>query len=114
MINSEYTCIYFEDMVDKYVSMLGKPVIFIRVHGWYNSDNTEKISQSKEVYKNTLPLDVYTTMEQSEFFVIEIDSVEEAIEFCEESFPESSEKCEKEFYVKYEVFNSQGQVVASN
>ncbi len=114
MIISEYNCVYFEDMVAKYVSFLGKPVIYIRTYGWNNSENLEKINESKEIYKNMLPLDVFTTMEQCEFSVIEIDDVEEAIEFCEDSFPESAQNCEVEFYVQYEVFNAQGQVVASN
>ena len=114
MIVSEYNCVYFEDMVSKYVSMLGKSIIFIRSYGWNNSDDEQKVQESKEIYKTTLPLDVYTTMDQCEFCVIEIDDVEEAIEFCEDSFPESSDKCELEFYIQYEVFNAQGQVVASN
>ena len=114
MIISEYNCVYFEDMVAKYVAMLGKPVIFIRAYGWNNYTDQEKIEQSKELYKGTLPLDVYTTIDQCEFSVIEIDDVEEAIEFCEDSLSESSDKCEPEFYIQYKVFNSQGQVVASN
>jgi hypothetical protein len=114
MIISKYNCIYFDDMVAKYVTMLNKPVIFIRSYGWNNSADEQKIQQSKEIYKNSLPLDVYTTMDQCEFSVIEIDDVEEAIEFCEDSFPESAEKCDPELYVYYKVFNAQGQVVASN
>jgi hypothetical protein len=114
MIVSEYNCVYFEDMVAKYVTMLGKPVIFIRTYGWNNYTDQEKIQQSKDLYKSTLPLDMYTTMEQCEFSVVEIDDIEEAIEFCEDNFPESSDKCEPEFYVQYQVFNVLGQVVANN
>lgn len=114
MIISEYNSIYFDDMVAKYVNMLGKPIIFIRAYGWNNCKDLQKIEQSKEIYKNSLPLDIYTTMEQCEFSVIEINDLEEAIEFCEDNFPESSDKCESEFYVYYKVFNAQGQVVASN
>lgn len=114
MIVSDYNCVYFEDMVAKYVSMLGKPVIYIRSYGWNNTDDVEKIQISMEIYKTLLPLDLYVTMSQCEFSFIEIDDIEEAIEFCEDSFPESSTKCDPESYIQYTVFNDQGQVVASN
>lgn len=115
MIVSEYTCVYFEDMVAKYVSLIGKPIVFLRSYGWNNCDDCEKVEQSKELYKNFLPLDIYTTLTQCEFCVLEINDVEEAIEFCEDSFPESFDKCaHDEEYIHYKVFNAQGQVVASN
>lgn len=114
MIVSNYNCVYFEDMVAKYVSMIGKPVIYIRTYGWNNTDDAEKIELSMETYKTLLPLDLYVTMSQCEFSFIEIDDIEEAIEFCEDSFPESSTKCDPESYIQYTVFNDQGQVVASN
>lgn len=114
MIVSDYNCVYFEDMVAKYVSMLGKPVIYIRSYGWNNTDDAEKIQISMEIYKTTLPLDVYVTMSQCEFSFIEIDDIEEAIDFVEDSFPESSTKCDPESYIQYIVFNDQGHVVASN
>jgi hypothetical protein len=114
MIVSEYNCVYFEDMMAKYISLLGKPIIFLRSYGWNNCADSEKIEKSKELYKTFLPLDVYTTLTQCEFSVIEIGDVGEAIEFCEDSFPESFEKCNDEEYIHYKVFNAQGQVVANN
>lgn len=114
MIISDYICVYFDDLILKYAVMVNKPIIFIRSYGWNNCENQEKIVESKKVYKQSLPLDVYTTMEQSEFSFIEIESVEEALEFCEDNFPESTDKCEPEFYVHYKVFNGQGHIIASN
>ena len=114
MIISEYNCIYFEDMVSEYVLSLQKPVIFLRIYGWYNSENEEKINESKEIYRQQLPLDVYTAMLEGEFLFIKIDNIDEAMEFCEDNFPESIDKCEKEFYIQYKVFNTQGQVVGNN
>ena len=114
MIVSEYNCIYFEDMVSKYTTMLGKPVIYIRSYGWNNSENVDKINESMDLYRSTLPPDLFTAMYQCEFSFMEIDDAEEAIQFCEDSFPESMEKCELEYYLHYSVYNAQGQIVASN
>ena len=111
MIVSNYNCVYFEDMVAKYVTMLGKPVIYIRSYGWNNTTDVEKIQTSMEIYKNLLPLDLYVTISQCEFSFVEIENIEEAIEFCE---PLDPEKCEPESYIQYTVFNVQGQVVANN
>ena len=102
MIVSNYNCVYFEDMVAKYVTMLGKPVIYIRSYGWNNTTDVEKIQTSMEIYKNLLPLDLYVTISQCEFSFVEIENIEEAIEF------------EPESYIQYTVFNVQGQVVANN
>jgi hypothetical protein len=114
MIISEYNCIYFEDMVSEYVITLQKPVIFFRIYGWYNSKDTEKINESKEIYRQSLPLDIYTAMSEGEFVFVKIDNVDEAMEFCEDNFPESIDKCEKEFYIQYKVFNTKGQIVGNN
>ena len=114
MIVSNYNCVYFEDMLSKYVSVIAKPLIYIRSYGWNNTNDVEKINASMEIYKNLLPLDLYVTMTQSEFSFIEIDNIEEAIEFCEDSFPESSTACDPESYVQYMVYNDKGQVVANN
>jgi hypothetical protein len=101
-------------MISKCIKLTGNPVIFFRSFGWNNSTDIEKINESMEVYKAQLPLDIYTLLFESEFSFVEIDDVDEALEFCEDNFPESIDKCEKEFYIHYTIFNSEGQVITNN
>jgi hypothetical protein len=94
--------------------MIGKPHIYIRTYGWNNSTNVDKINESKEVYKNILPKDMFITLDQCEFSMIEVNDVKEAMEFCEDNFPDSSTECEPEFYIHYTIFNAEGQILESN
>jgi len=115
MIVSDYNCLYFEDMLGKYARLIEKPIVFVRSVGWNDSYlDAEKVLESKEVYKNLLPTDIYTCISETEFNVIEIDSIEEAIEQFIDIFPENKDVCEKEFYIYYAIFNVEGQLVISN
>lgn len=114
MINSDYTCKYFEELIEEYANYTGKCVVYLRSYGWNNSDNIEKINESMEVYKNLLPLDMFTALHQSEFVFVTIEDIQEAINFFDEILPEDQSKCEKEFYIHYTIYNSLGQVIANN
>jgi len=115
MIVSDYNCLYFEDMLGKYARLIEKPIIFVRTVGWNDPDlNEEKVLESKEIYKNLLPLDVYTCISETESSVIEIDNIDEAILQIGDIFPESKDSCEKELYIYFAVFNTKGQLVISN
>jgi len=115
MIVSDYNCLYFEDMLGKYARLIEKPIIFVRTVGWSDAySNAEKVLESKEVYKNLLPLDVYTCISETEFSVIEIDNIDEAISEVADIFPENKDSCEKELYIYFAIFNVEGQLVVSN
>lgn len=115
MIVSDYDCLYFEDMLGKYACLVKKPIIFVRTVGWNDPDsNAEKVLESKEIYKNLLPLDIYTCITETEFSVIEIDSIEEAISEICDIFPENKDLEGKELYIYFAIFNSQGQLILSN
>ena len=115
MIVSDYNCLYFEDMLGKYARLIEKPIIFVRSIGWHNPDsNAEKVLESKEAYKVLLSLDIYTCISETEFSVIEIDDIEEAIEEIGNIFPENKDSCEEEFYIYFAIFNNEGQLIISN
>lgn len=115
MLVSDYNCLYFEDMLGKYARLIEKPIIFVRTVGWSDPDsNAENVLESKEVYKNLLPLDMYTCISETELSVIEIDNIDEAISEIADVFPENKDSCEKEFYIYFAIFNVEGQLVVSN
>ena len=114
MINSTYECLYFQDMIEDYARSNETCVVYLRSYGWNNSDNVEKINESMDVYKNILPLDVFTALFQSEFVFVTIENIQEAMAFFDDVLPESQESCEKEYYIHYTIYNSLGQVVANN
>jgi len=115
MIVSDYNCLYFEDMLGKYARLIKTPIIFVRTVGWNDpNSNVEKVLESKEIYKNLLPLDVYTCITETEFSIIEIDDIEEAISEIGGIFPENKDSCERELYIYFAIFNAEGQLIISN
>lgn len=114
MLNSNYDCLYFQDIIENYAKSNQKCVVYLRSYGWNNSDNVEKINESMEIYKNILPLDIFTALHESEFVFITIDDIQETMDFFDDVLPESQSSCEKEDYIHYTIYNSFGQVVVSN
>lgn len=102
-------------MLGKYARLIEKPIIFVRTVGWNGPNlNEEKVLESKEIYKNLLPLDIYTCISETESSVIEIDSIEEAISEIGDIFPENKDSCEKESYIYFAIFNVEGQLIINN
>lgn len=114
MIYTNYECFDLSSFVSEYAKKAEKPIAFIRVWGWNHSDDVEKINKSMEVYKEILPLDMYTMMHDSEFVFVELEDIEQSAEFFESSFPESQMSCENEMYIHYSLYNSLGQIILSN
>lgn len=114
MLNSNYECMYFQDIIENYAVSNEKCVVYLRSYGWNNSDNVERINQSMDIYSNILPLDIFTALQQSEFVFISIDSIQEAIDFFDDVLPESQASCDKEDYIHYTIYNSLGQVIVNN
>jgi hypothetical protein len=68
-----------------------------------------------EFYKGIIPLDIFTSLKNSEFCFVEVNDINEASEFLEYNFPESQESCTTlENYIHYSLYNEQGQIVLSN
>jgi len=114
-LNTNYVAKYFEDFIGESAKAKNRGVIFLRSWGWNNTKDIEQINASMELYKMRLPLDIYTALHQSEFVFVEIDNVVEAMEFCEDMFPQSqASTAEQAFYIFYAIYNDQGQIIASN
>lgn len=113
-MTQDYTVLHFANQIEKFANLLGKPVVYLRSYGWNNSTDVEKINQSMDVYKSMLPIDIYNALHDSEFVFLEIDNLEEAIQYCEDTFPKDQSKCEKEFYIHCSIINELGQTVYSN
>ena len=114
MINTEYQIYDLETSIVRHAAAVGKPFIFIRSYGWNHSDDVEKINKSMEIYKTILPLDLYTMLFQSEWNIIELESMSDIMTFLEDSFPKSQSSVEKEVYIFYALYNEQGQLILSN
>ena len=114
MLNATYDCMYFEDLIEEHAKSNEKCVVYLRSYGWNNSDNVERINQSMEIYKNILPLDIFTALTQSEFVFVTVDNEQEAMSFFDDVLPESQASCDKEDYIHFAIFNSLGQKIASN
>lgn len=114
-LNTNYTANYFEDFIGAAAVSKGKPIIFLRSWGWNNTSDIDAINTSMDLYKSIIPLDIFTALHQSEFVFVEVDSLEEAMIFCEDAFPESQASVTNPAnYIFYAVYNSQGQQIASN
>lgn len=114
MIYTNYECFDLSSFISEYAKKVEKPIAFIRVWGWNHSTDVEKINKSMEIYKDILPLDMYTMMHDSEFVFVQLEDIEQTVEFFESSFPESQSKCENEMYIFYAIYNSLGQIILSN
>lgn len=110
----DYETLNFANFIEKSVELIGKPVIFLRSYGWNNSTDVEKINNSMDVYRSMLPIDMFNALFQSEFVFLIIENIEEAIQFCEDTFPQSQAECEKEFYIHCSIINETGQTIYSN
>ena len=114
-MNTEYQIFHFDNFIENYAKMLGKPVIYIRTYGWNNSSNVDKINESMDFYKEILPLDIFNSMKQTEFLFVEVDDIAEADEFLDSNFPKSqSDVGYPELYVHYSLSNELGQIISSN
>lgn len=113
-MKQNYETLYFSNFIERCVESLGKPIIYLRSYGWNNSTNIEKINESMQAYKNILPSDMYDALFESEFVFLVLENIAEAIDFCEDIFPESQASCEKEFYIHFSIINELGQNIFSN
>lgn len=124
MENFDFQIYDLETSIGRYAKALSKPMVFLRAYGWNNSTDTVKINASMDLYKEIIPLDVWTSMHTGEFNVIELDNlsddpttgytIDDVMDFLEEAFPPNQASVEKEVYVFYAVYNALGQVILSN
>lgn len=114
-MNTNYDVFYFENFIGRYATSVGKPVVYFRAYGWNNSSNVEAINASMELYKEILPLDLWTLLSQSEFVFMEVEDIEDTINFLDNNFPESQALTSTpENYIHYSLYNDLGQLIHSN
>lgn len=113
-MKQDYEVLYFQNFIEESVKSLGKPAIYLRSYGWNNSTDIQKINDSMDVYRSMLPVDMFNALHNSEFVFLLLEDMEEAIQFCEDTFPKSQASCEKEFYIHCSIINEQGQTIYSN
>lgn len=114
-MNTDYDVFYFDNFIERYAATTGKGVIYLRSYGWNNSSDVDAINASMDLYRDLLPLDMFTALQQSEFVFVEVDDLDDTIEFLETTFPESQENCAvPENYIHFSLYNSLGQSVLSN
>jgi hypothetical protein len=114
-MNSEYQIFFFDNFIERYAKLSGKPIIYIRTYGWNNSQDVEKINESMSIWQDILPNDMFTVMKNSEFSFVEVSNLEEAVDFLETNFPTSqAEVAFPELYVHFSLCNELGQIILSN
>lgn len=111
---TQYSIYELQTFIEKYAQAVNKPLIFFRSYGWNNSTDVDAINESMDIYRQLLPLDLFTSLHQSEFCIMEMDTIIEAEEFLLDKFPESQAQVKKEMYIHYSLYNDQGQVILSN
>lgn len=114
MNNTEYQIYNLETFIGKYAALAGKPLIYFRVYGWNNSTDVPAINESIALYESMLPVDFTTLFKDSEYLVVEMESITEAEKFLTDNFPVSQEGVSKERYIFYALYNDQGQVIMDN
>ncbi len=104
----------FAELIQCFVEKTGKPLVFLRASGPHGTNDVDLANQAFNLYKEILDLEMYTLIFNNEFLFIEFDDIEEAVDFCEDHFPESQTSCPKEQYIHYSLYNASGQVILSN
>ena len=110
----KYESFQFDEIISNYAKNIEKPFVFIRASGPHSITDVELANKTFALYKDILPLEIYTVLFNSEIFFLSFDNIENALEFCEDYFPESQTKCSSEEYVHYSIYNPEGQLVFSN
>lgn len=114
-MNTPYDVYYFDNFIENYARMKGRPVVMLRSYGWNNSTDVDAINASYAVYESILPGDLWTALKKSEYVFMEVDDMQMTIEFLEANLPKSqAETTTPENYIFYSLCNAQGQIIANN
>jgi len=114
MNNTEYQIYDLQTFIGRYAALVGKPLIFFHVYGWNNSTDIDAINASMNLYSEILPLDFTTLFRDSEYLIVEMESIDEAEAFLSDNFPSRQIDVPKEEYIFYALYNDKGQVILDN
>lgn len=114
-MNTNYDVFYFDNFIENYAALKGRAILYLRSYGWNNSTNVDAINASYSTYEDILPLDIWTALKQSEYVFLEVDDIQETLNFVEASFPASqATTTTPENYIYWSLVNSSGQIIANN
>lgn len=114
-MNTNYDVLNFYQFCEQYAIAKQRAVVYFRSYGWNNSSNVDAINSSYELYKEILPLDLWTSLKNSEFVFMEVDDIMDTMNFLDNSFPESQESTTTpENYIHFSLFNAEGQLIHDN
>ena len=112
---NNYDVFYFDNFIERYVASNNKSLIYLRSTGWNNSSDVDAINASYDLYRDLLPLDLFTALQNSEFVFVEVHDLVETEEFLTSNFPENQASCARpEDYIHYTLFNAAGQTIMAN
>tara|TARA_Y100000385_G_C12888550_1_gene548929 strand:+ start:291 stop:638 length:348 start_codon:yes stop_codon:yes gene_type:complete len=114
-MNSDYEIFYFDNFIERYAIAKETAVVYFRSFGWNNSTDVDAINKSREFYKDILPLDIWTALDNSEFAFMEVSNIEETMDWLDSNFPSTQEGLPTpENYIHYSLFNAKGQIIFDN
>jgi hypothetical protein len=114
-MNTSYDTFYLDNFIERYAALKGKAILYLRSTGWNNSSDVDAINASMQLYKDILPLDIWTCLNQSEHVFVEVDDITDTLNFLESNLPESQASTSTpENYIFYSLANSSGQIIATN
>ena len=114
-MNSSYDAFYLDNFIENYAALKGKAVVYLRSTGWNASSDVDAINASQELYKDILPLDLWTLLKNSEHIFAEVDDFIDMRNFLDSNLPDSQAgTTTPENYIFYALYNSDGQLVSTN
>lgn len=114
-MNTDYEVFYFDNFIGRYAAAIGKPVVYFRATGWNTSTNVDAINASYDLYRDILPLDLWTALKNSEIVFMEVEDLDDVQNFLDNDLPESqASTATPENYIFYALYNAEGQLITSN
>lgn len=114
-MNKNYETFYFENFIENYAATKGKAVLYLRSTGWNSSTDVDAINASYDLYKSILPLDIWTALKESEHVFLEVDDLEDTLNFVQAVLPDSQATTSNPVnYIFWSLVNSDGQTINNN
>lgn len=114
-MNNNYDVFYFDNFLERYAALKGKDLLYLRSYGWNNTTDIEAINESYTVYQSILPADMWNALKQSEHVFVEVDDLNDTLDFVETSFPQSQATTTTQAnYIYWCLVNKEGQIIGNN
>lgn len=116
LVNQDYQIYNLQEFIGLYAAATQTPMAFVRVTGWHNSSDVDKINEAITTYGSLLENDMMNEFRDSEYNFITLEQLDEhVLMYFEDNFPSSQTAVtNSEMYIFYALYNDQGQLIASN